>query len=110
MVSPYTPFQCEDIFAEDWQIFGKGVLGTGMLKLVIINEWAIKLAVYCYLSYGWLLFSSEDLYTAIKQPLADFETDIAELSKRNKSITTRVNDLSAAAERVHRKQARITGR
>ena len=27
------------------------------------------------------------------------ETDILELSKRNKSITTRVNDLSAAAER-----------
>ena len=27
------------------------------------------------------------------------ETDITELSRRNKSITTRVNDLSAAAER-----------
>lgn len=28
---PYTPSN-EDIFAEDWQIFGKGVLGTGHVK------------------------------------------------------------------------------
>lgn len=27
-LEPYTPSN-EDIFAEDWQIFGKGVLGTG---------------------------------------------------------------------------------
>lgn len=28
---PYIPTN-EDLFAEDWQIFGKGVLGTGHVK------------------------------------------------------------------------------
>lgn len=28
---PYVPTN-EDIFAEDWQIFGKGLLGTGNVK------------------------------------------------------------------------------
>lgn len=29
--TPYIPTN-EDLFAEDWQIFGKGVLGTGHVK------------------------------------------------------------------------------
>lgn len=41
---------------------------------------------------GGLIYSSKTTITRL-------ETDILELSKRNKSITTRVNDLRAATER-----------
>lgn len=30
-LKPYTPSN-DDIFANDWQIFGKGILGTGNVK------------------------------------------------------------------------------
>ena len=57
------------------------------IKLVFI---VICLMVASFI--GGLVYSN-------KTTVSRLETDIAELSKRNKSITTRVNDLSAAAER-----------
>lgn len=57
------------------------------IKLVFI---VICLMVASFV--GGLVYSN-------KTTVSRLETDIAELSKRNKSITTRVNDLSAAAER-----------
>ena len=57
------------------------------IKLVFI---VICLMVASFI--GGLVYSN-------KTTVSRLETDIAELSKRNKSITTRVNDLRAATER-----------
>ena len=57
------------------------------VKLVLIVI-CLMAASFC----GGLVYSSKTTITRL-------ETDILELSKRNKSITTRVNDLRAATER-----------